>query len=262
MNRYVELSMNVMVGGIASTGDLIAQVTARIQERFRRSNQQRLNRELNVRRDERSKERERIARELHDTLFQGFLGASLLLHRAVEETPADSPTKRSLSHALCLMDRAIQEGRVALQGLLSSGIVSTSLEQAFSGLGDEFTSGTGIRFRVLVTGKPSALKLTVQEQIYIIGREAVVNALRHSGATDIEVEVEHLRGRLRVAVRDNGCGIDPKVIQSGQDSHLGLAGMQKRAEIIGAQLQVWSRPRGGTVVDISIPIGIVADGSA
>jgi signal transduction histidine kinase len=117
-----------------------------------------------------------------------------------------------------------------------------SLEQALSELWDEFTPG-GARYKIFVLGKPKALKPAIKEQIYLIGREAVLNALRHSG--------EYSARRLRVVVRDNGCGMDPQVVRSRQDSHWGLLGMLERAESVGAQLRIWSGPGGGTEVEIS-----------
>jgi signal transduction histidine kinase len=200
---------------------------------------------------ERLKERSRIARELHDTLFQGFLGASMHLQYALEQVPADSPGVASLSYAAQLVRRVIDEGRHVLEGLRSSPTGHTSLEEAFSGLRDEFAAGRA-RLRIFITGQAKALKPAVQEQIYLIAREALMNALRHSAATDIEAEVEYSRRRLRVMVRDNGCGMDSQVIRSGRPAHWGLLGMRERARSIGAQLRILSRRGAGTEVEISM----------
>ncbi|MGH9840816.1 MAG: ATP-binding protein [Blastocatellia bacterium] len=89
--------------------------------------------------------------------------------------------------------------------------------------------------------------------MYRIGREALVNAFRHSSAKSIEVEVEYAAQRLRLLVRDDGCGIDPQVLQSGREGHWGLAGMRERAEQIGARLKVRSRALDGTEVELSVP---------
>jgi signal transduction histidine kinase len=192
---------------------------------------------------------------LHDTLLQGFIGASLLLHAAVEQMPVDSPSKLSLTRALRLVHQAIDEGPVVLQGLRSASASTTSmsLEDALSRVGDECRPESAVQFRILVSGHSRALKPTVQEEIYLIAREALVNALRHSEATSIEAEVEYLPGRLRVVVCDNGRGIDPEVVRSGRDGHWGMAGMRERAENIGAQLKVRSRATAGTEVELSVP---------
>jgi len=139
----------------------------------------------------------------------------------VRQLPEESPSKPALSRGLCLMRRAIEEGRDILHELRLSGNVSMnleqglSLEQALFLVHDEFALCRGIRFRIFVKGQSKELQPTIQEQIYLIGREALVNALRHSQATNIEGEVEYLPRRLRVVIRDNGCGIDPEVLRSG-----------------------------------------------
>jgi signal transduction histidine kinase len=248
MNSNIESSLSPMIRETVSNHELPAQP----------SDSRHLDSELRVRLEERRKERGRIARELHDTLFQGFLGASLLLQAAVEQTPADSPTVPSLNRVLHLMHRGIDEGRAALQELRSPAGVSPRLEEAFYCLWDEIAPG-GVEFRILVEGQPKGLAPAVQEQIYMIGREALLNALRHSGATVIEAEVEYSSRRLRVIVRDNGCGIDPKVVRTGRDLHWGLLGMRERAASLGAQLRIWSRRGAGTEVEISIPIRNAAD---
>jgi signal transduction histidine kinase len=166
--------------------------------------------------------------------------------------PANSPSKAALDHAIVQMQNVINEARDILLGLRSSSIASMALEHAFSCLRDEFAAGSAVRFRVFVTGRPKALKPAIQEQIYRIGREALINAFRHSEADSIEAEVEYLPRRLRILVRDNGRGIDPKTVQSGRHAHWGLLGMRERAADIGAQLQISSRPGCGTEVEISI----------
>jgi signal transduction histidine kinase len=209
--------------------------------------------ELSVRLDERQRERERVARELHDSLLQGFLGVSLQLQAAVGKVSASSPSRAALDHAMARMQHVIDEARHILMGLRSSAMESMSLEHALSCLMDEFAPGGGVRFRVFVIGQPKSLRPAIQEQIYLIGREALINALRHSEATSIEAEVEYRPRWLRILVRDNGRGIDPKTVRSGRHAHWGLPGMSERAAGIGAELRIWSRLGAGTEVEIWIP---------
>ena len=253
MNYEFGRPSSEMAGGTLRTGE------DEFDGWFGRPGLGRLERERHLRVEEQKRERARIARELHDTLLQGFLGASLVLHDAVEHMPADSPSKSALSRALQLMYRVIDEGRVALQGLRSSRVSFANLEQALSEVGDEFTRGHGVRFRTLVMGKPKALKPEIEEQVYLIAREALVNAFHHSGATSIEAEVEYLSGRVRVVVRDNGRGIDPEVQQFGRDEHWGLVGMRERAAGIGARFRIWSGPGTGTEIEICVPVDIGAN---
>lgn len=156
------------------------------------------------------------------------------------------------------MHRVMDEGRAALQGLRSSHVATGGLEQALFKLRDECTPG-GAGFRIFVMGRPRELKPAIQEQIYLIAREALANAFQHSEATNIEADVEYLPSKLRVIVRDNGCGIDPQVQRSGRESHWGLLGMRERARGIGAQLRIWSRPGMGTEVEVSVGGDIAAD---
>jgi signal transduction histidine kinase len=250
----IEACPNVIVGGAERARGWVKRAIEQVQGAFRGADRAQVRRKLNLDSEERCNERARIARELHDTLLQGVIGASLLLHAAVEQTPADSPSKPSLTRALRLVHQAIDEGRVVLQGLRSATTTSMSLEDALSKVGNECRPESAAQFRILVSGHSRALKPAVQEQIYLIAREAWVNAVRHSEATSIEAEVEYLPGRLRVAVCDNGRGIDPEVVRSGRrGGHWGMAGMRERAENMEARLKVRSRASAGTEVELSVP---------
>jgi len=249
---------NALAGGTVSTHDEVARATEWIRKWFRRSHREQLDWELKVRLEERRRERLRIARELHDTLFQGFVGASMQIHGAMEQMPADSPSKLSLNRAVHLMHRVLDEGRVVLEGLHSPRGTQKPLEEELSSLRDEL-SPIGTLFRVFVTGKSKTLKPVMQEQLYMIGREALINALRHAKATNIEAEIEYLPRRLRMVVRDNGCGMDTHVMRCGRKAHWGLVGMRERAGSIGAKLQIWSRPGVGTEIELSVPGDIVED---
>jgi signal transduction histidine kinase/ligand-binding sensor domain-containing protein len=212
---------------------------------------------LNLRFEERLAERTRIAQELHDTLLQGFLSASMQLHVAVDTLPADSPARPTLTRALQLMRQVIDEGRNAVRGLRSTAGESFDLENVFSRVPEEVVpqgkGGEQVRFRVIVDGARQPLHPLLRDDIYRIGREALINAFRHAQAKKIEVELQYSPNRLRVLVRDDGRGIEPQILASGRDGHWGLPGMRERAEQIGARLQVYSSAMAGTEVELSIP---------
>lgn len=212
-----------------------------------------LTRQLNMRFEERLAERTRIARELHDTLLQGFLSANMQLHVAVDRLPAESPARPPLSRVAELMGRVIADARSAVQGLRSSPSDSQGLEQAFSGIREELAIPQETGFQIIVDGQPRPLHPLLRDEVYRIGREALVNAFRHSQARNVEVELEYAAHHLRLLVRDNGRGIDPKVVQSGRDGHWGLLGMRERAEKIGAQFHLWSGPTAGTEIELLVP---------
>jgi signal transduction histidine kinase len=202
----------------------------------------------------RCKERLRIARELHDTLLQGFLSASMQLSFVEEGLPADSPAKPILRRALDMMRKGLHEGRCALLGLRTPALSEGSLEKALGDIRDALSPGSRTRLRIVIVGESRPLIPAVRDQVYWIAREALLNALRHSAANRVEAEIEYLRRKLRVAVRDDGTGIDPEALRTGRNSHWGLTGMQERAAGIGAKLRVWSKPGEGTEVEISVPI--------
>ena len=204
----------------------------------------------------RLEERTRIARELHDTLLQTFQSASLHLGAAVLRVAQDSPVKNQLDRILEIMRQGIVEGRSAIQGLRSSGSQTSDLVGALSRIQDELKVQPDIDFRVTVTGRQKQLAREIQHEIYRIGREALVNAVCHSGAKRIELELEYSDSKLYVRIRDNGCGIDPQVLEKGRDGHWGLTGMRERATRIGGLLKILSSATAGTEVELSIPSGI------
>ncbi len=97
------------------------------------------------------------------------------------------------------------------------------------------------------------LRSVIRDDVYRVGREALVNAFRHSRASNIDVQLEYSANHLRVVVRDHGSGIDPQVLPVGRDGHWGLSGMRERAERIGARVKVLSRAGGGTEVELRVP---------
>jgi signal transduction histidine kinase/ligand-binding sensor domain-containing protein len=212
-----------------------------------------LTKRLNFRFEERLSERTRIAQELHDTLLQGFLSASMQLHVADDHLPADSKAKPLVGRVLELMNNVIEEGRNAVRGLRLSSARSEDLEQAFSRVREELAIARGSAFRVLIEGETRMLHPVIREEVYRIGREALVNAFRHSRASNIELELEYASSYLRLLVRDNGSGIDPQVVRKGREGHWGLSGMRERAERIGARFKVLSGASIGTEIELSVP---------
>lgn len=211
---------------------------------------------LDLKFQERLEERTRIAQDLHDTLLQGVLSASMQLHVAVDGIAADVPEKPLLRRALQLLAQVIEEGRNAVRGLRTpapgpSG--ADDLGQALSRVPQDLGLQEPGGFRVIVEGLPRPLRPLIRDEVYRIGREALVNAFRHSGAAQIEVEIEFAARALRLLVRDDGRGIDPEVLRAGREGHWGLSGMRERAQRMGARLTAWSRAGAGTEVELSVP---------
>jgi signal transduction histidine kinase len=212
-----------------------------------------MTRKLHSRFEERLAERTRVAQELHDTLLQGVLSASMQLHVALDQLPEDSPTRPALNRVLQLMGQVIEEGRNTLRGLRSPADNRHDLQSSFARIPQELGTQLGIDFRIVVEGEPLQLRSIIRDDVYGIGREALVNAFRHSRARSVAVQLEYTASHLGIFVRDDGCGIDPRVVESGRDGHFGLSGMRERAERIGANLKILSRIGGGTEVDLRVP---------
>jgi signal transduction histidine kinase/ligand-binding sensor domain-containing protein len=210
---------------------------------------------FHVRFEERLAERTRIAQELHDTLLQGVLSVSMQLHVAVDQLPDDSPARTTMNRVLQLMGQVIDEGRNTLRGLRSSIESAHDLKNSFSRIPQELGKQE-VDFRVVVEGAALPLRPAVRDEVYRIGREALVNALRHSGAGKIDLHLEYAANQLRILVQDDGCGIDPQVLQSSRNGHRGLSGMRERAERIGGKLRVLSCTGGGTEVELRLPSAI------
>ena len=204
----------------------------------------------------RLEERTRIAQELHDTLLQSFLSASMQLSVVLDDLNADSAVKPQLDRILQIIRQGIEEGRSTIEGLRSSDPRALDLVLALSGVQQEFPVQPNIDFRVIVAGRQQPLRPPIRHELYRIGREALVNAFCHSQAKRVEFELEYADSDLRMRVRDDGCGIDAQVLRSGREGHWGLAGMRERAARIGGLLNISSNANAGTEIRLSIPSGV------
>ena len=213
-----------------------------------------MTRQLNVLFEERLAERTRIARELHDTLLQSVQGLILRFHAVAKQMPSQEPARQALEEALDRADQVIGEGRERVRNLRDSAASLSDLPSAFQRVVEESPQGSAATFKAVVEGSARELHPMVLEESFSIGREALVNALTHSGGLHIEVEITYDPHHLRLRVRDDGRGIDPSILESGgRADHWGLQGMRERANRIGAQLELWSRPGSGTEVALVVP---------
>lgn len=221
-----------------------------------------LTKQMNIRMEERVNERTRIARELHDSLLQGFQGLMFRL-QAVQDLLPDRPidAMRALETALNRGDDVIAEGRGTVEDLRNSKVIHNDLVQALSALREELgpdeRSVSPTTFRVFVEGQPCGLDPMFRDEAYSIAREALRNAFRHSQAQKIEAEITYGESHFVLRIRDDGNGIDPKYLDNGERAgHWGLPGMRERAKRLGGQLEVWSEQRAGTEVELTVPASI------
>ncbi len=256
VSAILESADGTMWFGLGVLAAIVAGIVALYRLRLRQATKR-----INLRFQERLAERTRIAQELHDTLLQGFLSASMQVHVAADRLPEDSAVKPTLNRALELMGQVIEEGRNAVRGLRSTRSASLDLEQSFARIQQEIAGSDPdserVEFRVVVDGERRPLHPVLRDEVYRIGREAVINAFRHARAGKIEMELRYSAKNLTLMVRDDGRGIDPNVLKTGRDGHFGLMGMRERADRIGAQFHVMSSASAGTEIELSIPGKIV-----
>jgi len=213
-----------------------------------------LAREFNVRLDERVSERTRIARELHDTLLQNVQGLILKIHAIAQRIPVVDPTRQQIEQTLDYADQVLAEGRDRVRNLRASTIGVGELPNAFRQVVEETAPNRSSTFKTVVEGTVLELHPIIREETYSIGREALINALTHSDAHNIEAEITYESREFRLRIRDDGRGIDPAVLEKGgRDDHWGLQGMRERAKRIGGKLDLWSRPGSGTEVELAVP---------
>jgi signal transduction histidine kinase/ligand-binding sensor domain-containing protein len=211
-----------------------------------------LSRQLMMRMQERVDERTRIARDLHDTLLQGLVSASLQLEVADTKLSAQSGAKPLIERISALLRQMIDESRNTLRGL-RVGQQSDDLERAIALVPHELGVDGTVEFHLLGEGNRRSLRPAIREELYWIAREALANAFRHSRASVIDVVLVYSRKRLQLVIRDDGCGISPATLQAGSADHWGLSGMKERSARIGAKLSISSATDAGTEVDLTVP---------
>jgi len=216
-----------------------------------------LMRQVRTRLYERLAERERIARDLHDTFFQAIQGLLLRFNTGTSMLKQDEPARAIFEDALKQSDQVMMGGRELLLDLRTGSGEASNLSEAFVNAEGELRKIRDTDYKVIVQGEPKDLHPVVFEEAYRLGREALVNAFQHSQASLIEAELTYERSGLRLRFRDDGVGLDPKTLREGRrDNHWGLPGMRERAKKMGAQIEIWSRNGAGTEIEVWIPASV------
>lgn len=204
---------------------------------------------------ERMAERERIARELHDTLLQGVQGLILKFQSATRQVPPELPARDQLERALDRAEDVVVEARDRVRSLRAGAagdLVATLTEVA-----ETMRSPGSTETVVTAQGRATDLHPLVADEIERVVTEALFNAHRHARATRIDVLVAFEPRRLRVSVHDDGVGIEPAVLEAGgREGHFGLAGMRERARKVRGVLTIRSAPGRGTEVELVAPANV------
>lgn len=221
-----------------------------------------LTREIRSNLSERLYERERIARELHDTLLQGFQGLLLRFETATRRIPDGLPAREMMESALDRADEVLIEGRNRVRALRSEGMIVQDLQEAFGSLGRSMKTDVSAEFSVNLMGTARSLHPVVKDEMFWIGREAILNAFAHAHASNIITTISFERNQLILVWSDDGRSIDRALLEVGRDGHWGLRGMRERAEEIGGTFEIVSRPGNGTKVELRVPASIAYETSA
>lgn len=207
-------------------------------------------------------ERNRLAREIHDTLAQSLAGITLQLESAEALLETGSELKRiqlAVSRALTQARASLDEARRSVLDLRAAPLESHSLGEALAYLVQTASSEHGLQIEYRVNGGERPLPVRVEEGLYRICQEALSNILRHAGVTRASLSLEIMADKVRVSVEDQGRGFDPENIQPG---HYGLVGMSERARLLGGEMYIQSSPDEGTRIEVSIPVSTTPGGSS
>jgi signal transduction histidine kinase/ligand-binding sensor domain-containing protein len=200
-------------------------------------------------------ERARLAREVHDTLAQGFVGISSQLDVVEMSLPKDAdPARGYLDLARRMAQHSLTEARRSVMDLRAAALDDQDLGAALDSGARLWTEGSGIGVEVEVTGETSKLPEQTAHHILRIAQEAVTNAVKHARASNIVLKLHIQPDSLKLQILDNGCGFDREDVFAAMNGHFGLMGMQERAEQLGGKLTLTSESGKGTRVEVEVPL--------
>ena len=206
----------------------------------------------------RTDERERIARELHDSLLQSFQGLLLHLQFAANVFPAGTPESATLEGACDRSGQVIAEARDKVMELRREAISTSDLTGSLTEQWHELARFQQCSLNVIASGTVHPLKPQMEDEIRLIASEAISNALRYARASAVTVSIGYDVRAFTLSVEDDGIGIDNAILQHGSvKGHWGLIGMRERAEKLGGKLELHSEAAQGTAVTVSFPSRIV-----
>lgn len=198
-------------------------------------------------------ERSRIARELHDTLIQGFSGITMAL-QALAGRVKSKEERATLDDIIADSARCLRETRQSVAGLRAVRGTQSGLASAVEEATREIAGAKDVRLKFRLQTDLKVLPAEVEYNLLRIAREAVTNSVKHSGARSIEVSLDSDAETVNLAVKDDGLGFARDT--NGGPGHYGLIGMKERAAQIGAEIELNSQPGAGTIVAVRLPITV------
>jgi signal transduction histidine kinase len=200
-------------------------------------------------------ERARLAREIHDTLAQGFVGISSQLDAVAMCMLEDAEAAgRHLDLARKMARYSLTEARRSVMDLRASSLDGQDLAAALRSGTQLWTAGSGVEVQVDITGQPNGVPRDMEQHLLRIAQEAVTNVLKHASASKIWILLHMEARRLYLRITDNGLGFEQSNIFSALGGHFGLIGMRERAERLGGELRLETQPGSGTKVEVTAPL--------
>ena len=201
-------------------------------------------------------ERIRVAEDLHDTLLQGFAGVNLQLIAAELAIPSQPEVAAAtLVRVQRLTEESLREARERVWEMRDAALASDDLATALETIARERTAGMPIEVEVTTSGNPRRLPPSAEDASFRIGREAIVNVVRHAEASRIEIHLDFRANAFHLEVRDNGRGVSTnEAAEARKRGHFGLGSIQNRASVMGGRCEVRPRPSGGTIVALELPL--------
>jgi signal transduction histidine kinase len=200
-------------------------------------------------------ERTRIAREIHDTLAQGFVGISVQLELAAQMlTTSPQAVREQLNQTRKLVRDSLSEARRSIWNLRSTDAGTVDFASRFSTAIRARTAGKPIETNIQFTGTYRSLSTEVESELIKIALEAVANVLQHAKATRLDIQVQYETGRLTMQIEDNGVGLSSELAAAIPEGHFGLIGMRERTQAIGGTFALNSLPGAGTKITVELPL--------
>jgi signal transduction histidine kinase len=199
-------------------------------------------------------ERARIAREVHDTLAQGFVGISSQLQVVEMSMPDNAEEARaSLKLARGMARHSLTEARRSVSDLRSTALEDQDLGAALRSSAEQWTAGSGVELKVDIHGETATLPESIAHHLLRIAQEAVTNAIKHAHADRITLRLGREPKIITLNIQDDGCGFEQQRDFTAE-GHFGLMGMRERVEQVGGEFILKSHPGEGTELEVSVPL--------
>jgi two-component system NarL family sensor kinase len=197
----------------------------------------------------RAEERARIAREVHDTMAQGFTAVGLHVEAGLSRLARRNEARPALEKALDAARQGLDEARRSIRTLRASALENRPLPEALAALSRQFTADTGVPVRLDVADV-GPLPAESESELFRIAGEALTNVRKHAGAREASLRLENIRRAVRLTIADAGAGFD---LRGARRRGFGLVGIEDRARLVGGRVSIRSAPGRGTTVTVTIP---------